>query len=339
MTPQERDSLLKITKPGDTINIDQARTQNIGTSVGEMIGQLRQDMAFSEGNPLNLDTLNHIFSDSIPPNLAYRIVQYDKDTLAIDSVGYSGKKSWNYVSELFPIGTKGHVFLQVKAAIPWFEFVWHQLWDLITSLCIMLVTFICLAIQLIEIKRQNELLRKRKATINGTIHDLKSPLNSVVTMLSWFKATENDPQKRKMIETGLSSIKHLVYTIESLLVIARKDEHRIVLNKTRVDVPKLVEKTNRNWHFSIGEIRTYPYHKSIAGGLHRTGRQDVHRQRHTEPAGERLEILGRGGGSDGDNGDKGADTRRFRERQWLGNRSSTPEKVVHPILPSSSRRG
>lgn len=66
MTPQERDSLLKITKPGDTINIDQARTQNIGTSVGEMIGQLRQDMAFSEGNPLNLDTLNHIFSDSIP---------------------------------------------------------------------------------------------------------------------------------------------------------------------------------------------------------------------------------------------------------------------------------
>ena len=52
MTPQERDSLLKITKPGDTINIDQARTQNIGTSVGEMIGQLRQDMAFSEGKPL-----------------------------------------------------------------------------------------------------------------------------------------------------------------------------------------------------------------------------------------------------------------------------------------------
>lgn len=76
MTPQERDSLLKITKPGDTINIDQARTQNIGTSVGEMIGQLRQDMAFSEGKPLNLDTLNHIFSDSIPPNLSlsYRTI-------------------------------------------------------------------------------------------------------------------------------------------------------------------------------------------------------------------------------------------------------------------------
>jgi len=75
MTPQERDSLLKITKPGDTINIDQARTQNIGTSVGEMIGQLRQDMAFSEGNPLNLDTLNHIFSDSIPKfSLSYRTI-------------------------------------------------------------------------------------------------------------------------------------------------------------------------------------------------------------------------------------------------------------------------
>ena len=72
-------------------------------------------------------------------------------------------------------------------------------------------------------------------------------------MLSWFKATENDPQKRKMIETGLSSVKHLVYTIESLLVIARKDEHRIVLNKTRVDVPKLVEKNKQELAFLYPE--------------------------------------------------------------------------------------
>ena len=35
-----------------------------------------------------------------------------------------------------------------------------------------------------------------------------------------------------------------------------------------------MEKTNRNWHSRIREIRTYPYHKSIAGGLHRTGRQE-----------------------------------------------------------------
>lgn len=253
MTPQERDSLLKITKPGDTINIDQAREQNIGMSVGEIVAQLRQDLALTKGRPLNLDTLNHIFSNSIPRDLAYRIVQYDQDTLAIDSVGYNGEKSWNYFSELFPIGTKGLVFLQVKAAIPWFEFVWHQLWDLITSLCIMLIAFICLAIQLIEIKRQNELLRKRKATINGTIHDLKSPLNSVVTMLSWFKTTEKDPQKRKMIETGLSSVKHLVYTIESLLVIARKDKHQIVLNKTKVDIPKLVERNKQELAFLYPE--------------------------------------------------------------------------------------
>lgn len=253
MTPQERDSLLKITKPGDTINIDQARTQNIGTSVGEMIAQLRQDMTFSEGKPLNLDALNQIFSDSISKDLTYRIVRYDKDTLAIDSVGYGGKRSWNYVSELFPIGTKGFVFLQVKAAISWFEFVCNQLWNLITSLGIMVVAFVCLAVQLIEIKRKNRLLQQREATINGTIHDLKSPLNSVITMLSWFKTTEKDPQKRKMIETGLSSVKHLVYTIESLLVIARKDEHRIVLNKTRVDVPELVEKNKQELAFLYPE--------------------------------------------------------------------------------------
>ncbi len=253
MTPQERDSLLKITKTGDTINIDQAREKNIGKTFDEIFRQLDQDRALTKDRPLNMDTLNHIFSDSIPKDLAYRIVQYDQDTLAIDSVGYSERKSWNYVSELFPIGTKGLIFLQVKAAIPWFEFVCNQLWNLITSLGIMLIAFACLAIQLIKIKQQNELLRKREATINGTIHDLKSPLNSVVTMLSWFKTAEKDPQKRKMIETALSSVKHLVYTIESLLVIARKDKHQIVLNKTKVDIPKLVERNKQELAFLYPE--------------------------------------------------------------------------------------
>ena len=42
-------------------------------------------------------------------------------------------------------------------------------------------------------------------------------------------------------------------TIESLLVIARKDEHRIVLNKTRVDVPKLVEKNKQELAFLYPE--------------------------------------------------------------------------------------
>ena len=68
MTPQERDSLLKITKPGDTINIDQARTQNIGTKCwrNDRAATSRYGL-LAKGNPLNLDTLNHIFSDSIPP--------------------------------------------------------------------------------------------------------------------------------------------------------------------------------------------------------------------------------------------------------------------------------
>lgn len=252
MTPQELDSILKIEKPDindATMNIDEARKKNIGKTVGEITRQLTQDRLFRKGQLLNIDTLNRFFSDSVRNNFIYHIVQYNKDTLAIDSAGYLKKYVWNYTSEIQPIGTKGLYFLQIKAVIPWKGFAWNHLWGLITSFGIMGIAFGGLYIQLVEIKRKNELLRKREATINGTIHDLKSPLNSVITMLSWFKTTENDPQKRKMIKTGLSSVKHLVYTIESLLVIARKNEHRIVLNKTRVDVPKLVEKNKQELAF------------------------------------------------------------------------------------------
>lgn len=110
-----------------------------------------------------------------------------------------------------------------------------------------------LYIQLGEIRRKDNLLRRREATINGTIHDLKSPLNGVVTMLSWFKGTEKDPARREMIEKGLGNVKYLVHTIESLLMVARQEKHRIVLNKTDIDILALTEQAKQELAFLYPE--------------------------------------------------------------------------------------
>ena len=267
MTPWELDSILKlpesreldslmrlnVSEPLDFMNIDKAREKNIGKTGAEVHYQLSQDRALRKGNPLNIDTLNRIFADTVPPTLVYNIVRYDKDTLAVDSAGYDGQRAWNYISELHPIGTKGLCFLRVKAIIPYRAFVWQHLWALLASLGIMGVSFVALYLQLKEIKEKNELLQKREATINGTIHDLKSPLNGVVTMLSWFKSTEKDTTKRDMMEKGLANVKHLVHTIESLLIIARCENHRIVPHKTDVDLLALTNQAKRELAFLYPE--------------------------------------------------------------------------------------
>ena len=267
MTPWELDSILKLpqsreldslmrlntSEPWDIMNIDEARAKNIGKTGAEVHTQLEQDRALRKGKPLNIDTLNRIFADTVPPTLVYSIVEYDKDTLAVDSAGYAGQRAWNYVSEPRPIGTKGLCFLRVKAIIPWWAFAWHHLWALLASLGIMGIACAGLYIQLGEIRRKDNLLRRREATINGTIHDLKSPLNGVVTMLSWFKGTEKDPARREMIEKGLGNVKYLVHTIESLLMVARQEKHRIVLNKTDIDILALTEQAKQELAFLYPE--------------------------------------------------------------------------------------
>ena len=99
----------------------------------------------------------------------------------------------------------------------------------------------CVAYHLLVIRRKDKLLQQREDTINGTIHDLKAPLNSVVTTLSWLESTEANAAKKKAVEISRIEVKHLVCNIESLLVTVRKDRKRLILKKEETDIPHLAE--------------------------------------------------------------------------------------------------
>lgn len=241
MLPEEIDSLRKYPVVGDTINVDAAREKGIGKTTGELIVQLEQDLELKKGFSLNLQALDSIFVHTLKENPCRTIILYDKRKNVIDSIGNLNNGKPNHVSEFYPIGTKGLQSLQIKADIPMSSFIKLHIWTLAFSTCFMLTALFSLIYQLIVIRRKEELLRKREESINGTIHDLKAPLNSVVAMLSWFKMNETDSKKKENIEVSQSGVKHLVYNIESMLVVARRDRKKIVLNKTDIDILALVE--------------------------------------------------------------------------------------------------
>lgn len=226
MTPQELDSIRKLPTNKDTFNLPAARKMGIGTTTGEIVSQLAQDYLLAAGFPLNLNTLDSLWraSDSIVHH-PHQFLLYDKDTVMISSVGDLESHTPDYVSQLHPIGTKGLQYLQIKADIPMSHFLRHRLWTLALSACMMLLV----------------LLRKREMTINGTIHDLKSPLNSVITMMGWLKQTAPDKETKEMLETSKAGVRRLISNIEALLMTARMDRHQVVLNKSLIDVPEMAE--------------------------------------------------------------------------------------------------
>ena len=242
MTQEEIDSLRRLPGGADTIDVIAAQKAGIGGTAGEIVDQLMQDLLLKSGFPLNLNTLDSLWraSDSIVHH-PHQFLLYDKDTVMISSVGDLESHTPDYVSKLHPIGTKGLQYLQIKADIPMSHFLRHQLWTLALSACMMLLVLLCLFFQLTAIRRKEALLRKREMTINGTIHDLKSPLNSVITMMGWLKQTAPDKETKEMLETSKAGVRRLISNIEALLMTARMDRRQVVLNKSLIDVPEMAE--------------------------------------------------------------------------------------------------
>lgn len=242
MTQEEIDSLRRLPGGADTIDVIAAQKAGIGGTAGEIVDQLMQDLLLKSGFPLNLNTLDSLWraSDSIVRH-PHQFLLYNKDTVMISSVGDLESHTPDYVSQLHPIGTKGLQYLQIKADIPMSHFLRHQLWTLALSACMMLLVLLCLFFQLTAIRRKEALLRKREMTINGTIHDLKSPLNSVITMMGWLKQTTPDKETKEMLETSKAGVRRLISNIEALLMTARMDRHQVVLNKSLIDVPEMAE--------------------------------------------------------------------------------------------------
>lgn len=245
MSPQEIDSLKRLspipTEKERLYNIDAARQRGIAQTSAEFILQLLQDGAFEDGAPLNLNALDSIFMKSCSHNFPHTFFLYDKDKQVVASAGELKIDAFDYTSNLIPIGTKGLQYLQIKANIQLLPFLLQDVWTLILSAFLMVFVVLCMAYHLIVIRRKDKLLQRREDTINGTIHDLKTPLNSVVATLGWLKSDESNLPKKKAIEISHAEVKHLVCNIESLLVTVRKDRKRLVLKKDEINILLLAE--------------------------------------------------------------------------------------------------
>lgn len=240
MSPREIDSLKRISPlPTDEkrlYNIDAAREKGIAQTSAELVLQIFQDEALEDGAPLDLNTLDSIFVKSCSYYFPHTFFLYNEDKQVVASAGELKIDDYDYTSNLIPIGVKGLQYLQIKANIQLLPFLLREVWTLILSAILMIFVVLCMAYHLIVIRRKDELLQRREDGINGTIHDLKTPLNSVIATLGWLKSDETNSLKKKAVEISQAEVKHLVCNIESLLVTVRKDRKQLILKKENIDV-------------------------------------------------------------------------------------------------------
>lgn len=241
MTREELDSLLRIEPiPADTIDLDKFVREGIALTQEEGMILTRQDESERDGLPFNLAVLDSIFHAYYTKDFPYSFtLLYYKDKKPIETIGDLTGKA-DYESRLMPIGTKGERRLLLKMNIPFSYFVTREAGPLVASLVIVLFVLLCLVFQLTVIRIKDERLKRWEIHAHGTIHDLKTPLNVVVTMLSFFRLSEKDPQKKELLNQGIIQLKRLAGTIETLLLMGN-NLRKLMLHKTELDLPALCE--------------------------------------------------------------------------------------------------
>lgn len=238
MTLEERSQL-----KGDTLDLDLLTQKNIGSNLSEVLVQLMQDELIKEGKYILLPKLDSIFSQELKKTdvvANHCILLYNKDTTVINSIGTLSTPNHVQTTRLFPVGTKGLQFIQVKADISLSPFLREMLFILMESILLVLIILGCVVYLVVMIRRKDRLFKQREASVNGTVHDLKAPLNNVITLMSYLKKKLPEESLQKLLEDTAGQAKDLVSDIEALLVTARRDRQRISLQKTETDLLQLI---------------------------------------------------------------------------------------------------
>ena len=240
MTPEERSTL-----KGDTLNYDELREKNIGSNMYDILLQISQDKLIEKKNYIQLHTLDSLFQAELQKakiEARYRLLIFDKDTTVTEQTGTLAECAEATDStRLFPIGTKGLQFVQVKVDIGLSAFLRQMLYILIASVGMVVVILGCVVYLMIVIRKKNILFKQREANLNGTVHDLKAPLNGVITLLGFLRNKQTDPSARTLMDGTIRQAQCMVSDIESLLVTARRDRQQLHLQKKETDLVQLVK--------------------------------------------------------------------------------------------------
>lgn len=237
-----------IPKGDDTLSLkelDLAKLKEMGivNSMGDALILMMQDIAEEKGNHINLKNLDAILSRRVGFAGEHTLLLKENGKVISAEGTTMVPSSWKYSQEV-AISIKHPKYIQVALRIPPSSFIMQSVYTLILSVFFVLLAIVCIGFQLRELNTKDRLITNREVGVNGIIHDLKSPINSLVSVLSLLKMKLKDNDELvNLLTLASEKTKLLVCDIESILVAARGNNDKLLLNLGKVDIIKLAEQT------------------------------------------------------------------------------------------------
>lgn len=220
MTPDE-----KAKHQSDTVYISKKNKANkdsgIGNTISDVVMQMFQDKLFNDGKPVRLHLLDSIFMEMSETTAPYRIISLNAEREVTQTYSRDSLRGTVLQTKLFPVGTKNSQFLQMEIEYSMDEYLSAMVYVLAGSVLVLGIVVYIIFFQLYVIRKKDKLITIREISINGIIHDLKSPLASLLFLLAGIREDEPDPERKEMIQKAEKRVGSLTFDIEQLLVVAR----------------------------------------------------------------------------------------------------------------------
>ena len=202
------------------------------------------------GYPMSLHNLDSITAELLIQNGLGN--QYFIDIInlktgeKINGIGTQKEPSFMAVKpKYFPIRSDYTQVVQLIITNPNKTFLERMGLMLAGTFIIMLLVIVCISYQVRFISRFEKIFQIREDFSYAMIHDMKTPLTSIIMALNFLRSGKLDNRqemKDKYFDIAENEADHLLTLTNKVLTISKLENHKLEMNRTEVELTPIIEK-------------------------------------------------------------------------------------------------
>nr|WP_302829619.1 HAMP domain-containing sensor histidine kinase [uncultured Bacteroides sp.] len=148
-------------------------------------------------------------------------------------------------SKIISINTDSTQGIQMVLINPYYTIIKRMALLMISSVLTMILIIGCIVYLTKTITRLNKISQLREDFSNAMIHDMKTPLSTIMMSLNFLhnpKLDEKPEMKNKFLNIAESEADHLLTLTNKILTISKLENKRLEMNKSKVALPPIIEK-------------------------------------------------------------------------------------------------
>lgn len=202
------------------------------------------------GYPMSLHNLDSITAELLIQNGLGNKYYIDiinlKTGEKINGIGTQKEPSFMAVKpKYFPIRSDYTQVVQLIITNPNKTFLERMGLMLAGTFIIMLLVIVCISYQVRFISRFEKIFQIREDFSYAMIHDMKTPLTSIIMALNFLRSGKLDNRqemKDKYFDIAENEADHLLTLTNKVLTISKLENHKLEMNRTEVELTPIIEK-------------------------------------------------------------------------------------------------